>query len=81
MYVRGPGVEEGKHTSAVTTHTDVSSTIARIAGLQRDTDGSPMPLQASDFANGGYVEREHASIEYWGPVWRFGSPSPGATLC
>lgn len=64
MYVRGPGIEHGGIIDAVTTHTDISSTLLQIAGVTKQLDGIPMPLDAAN----GKVRREHASVEYWGAV-------------
>lgn len=51
----------------VTTHTDVSSTLLQIAGVDKDTDGAIMPLGGSTI----HADRhEHAAIEYWGAVSR-----------
>jgi arylsulfatase A-like enzyme len=65
FFVRGPGVDEGSVLDAVTTHTDVSSTLLKIAGVgQTDLDGVAMPLGASLDSE----RHEHATIEYWGAV-------------
>ncbi|KAM0547520.1 hypothetical protein ACHAPJ_010393 [Fusarium lateritium] len=44
FFVRGPGVPSGGSIDAVTTHTDVAATILKIAGVEKDSDGSSIPL-------------------------------------
>lgn len=52
-----------------TTHTDVPSTLLHIAGVNKDIDGTIIPL--GDSAK--FTDRhEHAAIGYWGAV--SGSP-------
>ncbi|KAH8673257.1 alkaline-phosphatase-like protein [Ilyonectria robusta] len=65
FFARGPGIPRGGVVNAVTTHTDVSSTLLEIAGIKKELDGIAMPLQVV----GDDIDRyEHASIEYWGPA-------------
>jgi N-acetylglucosamine-6-sulfatase len=65
FFIRGPGIAEGSTVDAVTTHTDVSSTILSIAGVTKQLDGQKMLLgQNKAPAN----RSEHAAIEYWGPA-------------
>ncbi|KAF5592017.1 arylsulfatase [Fusarium subglutinans] len=64
MFVRrGPGVKEGGQIDVVTTHTDIASTILKLAGVSKQTDGEVMPLTESEQTDGRI---EHAAIEYWG---------------
>lgn len=67
FYIRGPGIAPGNIIDIVTTHTDVSSTILRIAGVTKVLDGTAIPLSHQDVDN-TFVRAEHASIEYWGFV-------------
>ncbi|KAI4601673.1 hypothetical protein KJ359_011804 [Pestalotiopsis sp. 9143b] len=64
FFVRGPGVPRGEIIDAITTHTDVSSTLLKIAGISKTLDGVAMPLDhlADDISS----RHEHATIEYWG---------------
>ncbi|KAJ4245524.1 hypothetical protein NW762_014033 [Fusarium torreyae] len=63
FFVRGPGVPSGGSIDAVTTHTDVAATILKIADIEKDSDGTSIPLNKSDSQN---LRHEHAAIEYWG---------------
>ncbi|CAK7200863.1 hypothetical protein SEUCBS139899_003562 [Sporothrix eucalyptigena] len=64
MIVRGPGVPRGHVSEAVTSHTDIASTIMELAGRPlENTDGVPMPLSLEAEAN---ARMEHVTIEYWG---------------
>ncbi|CAG9983614.1 unnamed protein product [Clonostachys byssicola] len=78
FFVRGPGIDEGSVLDAVTTHTDVSSTLLRIAGVeQSDLDGVAMPLGTASLDS---KRHEHATIEYWGaavPEGHYGMRSDG----
>jgi hypothetical protein len=49
----------------VTSHTDVSSTILKIAGIEKQLDGDSIPLRAED--SNETPGHEHIAIEYWGP--------------
>ncbi|KAF7523244.1 hypothetical protein G7054_g11829 [Neopestalotiopsis clavispora] len=64
FFVRGPGVPRGEVVDAVTTHTDASSTLLKIAGVSKTLDGVAMPLHMTgdDLSS----RHEHATIEYWG---------------
>lgn len=54
---------------AVTTHTDVSSTLLQLAGVTKQLDGTAMPLGQSSVTSYDDPKRhEHAAIEYWGYV-------------
>ncbi|GKU06113.1 unnamed protein product [Fusarium langsethiae] len=63
MFLRGPGIKEGGEINVVTTHTDIVSTILKLAGVDKQTDGELMPLSEPEQTNGRI---EHAAIEYWG---------------
>jgi arylsulfatase A-like enzyme len=66
MYVRGPGMKAGGEIDVVTTHTDVASTLLRIAGIKRDgLDGQQMPFSQCEAQAG---RSEHTAIEFWGRV-------------
>jgi len=53
----------------VTTHTDVSSTLLKIAGVTKQLDGVAMPLGKAEVDSFGNSKRhEHAAVEYWGYV-------------
>ncbi|KAF6815127.1 arylsulfatase [Colletotrichum musicola] len=62
MFVRGPGLEAGGQVDAVTSHTDISPTILKLAGMEKQLDGEAMPWK--DGSLGG--KTEHAAIEFWG---------------
>ncbi|KAJ4989041.1 arylsulfatase, partial [Stagonosporopsis vannaccii] len=64
FFVRGPGVARGGSIDTVTTHTDVSSTLLKIAGVSKSLDGTSIPLNNDDNTSERY---EHAQVEYWGP--------------
>lgn len=49
----------------VTTHTDVAPTLLKLAGVDKQLDGEPIPLTKSDTAD---FKTEHVGIEYWGYV-------------
>ncbi|KAF7538967.1 hypothetical protein G7054_g2552 [Neopestalotiopsis clavispora] len=62
LLVRGPGVAIGKVTPAVTSHSDLSPTIMRLAGGYRDDfDGQPIPLTDEELMNAQPVE--HVTVE------------------
>lgn len=64
--VRGPGIAAGRISDAVTSHTDIASTILRLAGAPpSDTDGQPIPLTQEEEAG---FRAEHVTLEHWGPV-------------
>lgn len=66
LYIRGPGIAEGAEIDAVTSHTDLASTILKIAGVEKQLDGAPIPLNKNSVEE--YRKAEHAAIEYWGYV-------------
>jgi arylsulfatase len=69
LMIRGPDVPKGHQLDLVTTHTDLSPTFLKIAGinLREDLDGSPMPLTAGDMITSSDEHRqEHVNVEYWG---------------
>lgn len=63
LVVRGPGVERGAKSLAVTAHTDLAPTFLHLAGATpRSTfDGGVMPLRQGERA-----KSEHVNIEFWG---------------
>ncbi|KAF7550645.1 hypothetical protein G7Z17_g5585 [Cylindrodendrum hubeiense] len=63
LVVRGPGIAAGHISKAVTSHTDLASTIMELAGSSIDSDGTPIPLTAERENN---ARVEHVTIEYWG---------------
>jgi len=67
FFVRGPNIQRGGSVDSITTHTDVSSTILRIAGVSKLLDGSSIPL--GDEGN-EFERHEHAQVEFWGLVSR-----------
>ncbi|KAF5988741.1 putative arylsulfatase precursor [Fusarium bulbicola] len=60
MFIRGPGVKEGGQIDVVTTHTDIASTILKLACVSKQTDGEVMPLTESEQTDGRI---EHAAID------------------
>ncbi|KAH6693763.1 alkaline-phosphatase-like protein [Plectosphaerella plurivora] len=76
LIVRGPGIPAGHVSHAVTSHTDIASTILGLIGQQMsedETDGTPIPLSLVDEAE---ARHEHVTIEYWGlavPESKYGS--------
>jgi N-acetylglucosamine-6-sulfatase len=73
LIIRGPGIPAGRISTTVTAHTDIASTILKIAGaLRSDSDGTPIPLTEEDESN---VRHDHVTIEFWGlgiPEGKFG---------
>lgn len=65
FFLRGPGIGRGAQIDAVTSHTDVSSTILRIAGVEKQLDGVAIPLYTD--TSDEPPRHEHIAIEYWGP--------------
>jgi N-acetylglucosamine-6-sulfatase len=78
LIVRGPGIPAGHVTEAVTSHTDLSPTILKLAGESKDTfDGTPIPLEAEEVAKPS--KSEHVNVEFWGwgiPEGIYGSYAP-----
>lgn len=73
MIVRGPGIQAGRALQVVTSHTDLSPTIVKLAGGSRsDFDGLPIPLFDKDQTK---PRAEHVNVEFWGvgiPEGKFG---------
>lgn len=66
MAVRGPGIAAGRVSNIVTSHTDLSPTILKLAGHSRDDfDGRPIPLSAEE-TDSVPDKWEHVGIEFWG---------------
>jgi arylsulfatase A-like enzyme len=63
LVIRGPGIAAGHISKAVTSHTDIASTIMELAGSPIDSDGTPLPLTAEKEE---HAKVEHVTIEYWG---------------
>ncbi|KAK4499656.1 hypothetical protein PRZ48_010174 [Zasmidium cellare] len=65
LIVRGPGVPAGHIANVVSSHTDLTPTILRLAGKARpDLDGSPIPLTKKALAKPD--SGEHVNVEFWG---------------
>ena len=67
--IRGPGISKGKTVDFVTSHTDITPPIFKLAGIPQrsDFDGTPVPLTPSETAkakNGPL--NDHLGVEYWG---------------
>ncbi|KAJ5814704.1 hypothetical protein N7474_006481, partial [Penicillium riverlandense] len=67
LAIRGPGVAAGRQANAVTSHTDLSPTILKLAGglSREDFDGQPIPIFAGETAQ-ETQKWEHVNIEFWG---------------
>lgn len=66
LAVRGPGVAAGRVAQSVTSHTDLSPTIMKLAGHTRDDfDGLPIPLSAEE-TEYETLDQEHVNVEFWG---------------
>lgn len=83
LAVRGPGVPAGHVAGVVSSHTDLTPTIMKLAGKERkDLDGLAIPLSKQELAAPEAVE--HVNVEFWGmaiPEGRYGKigddPNPG----
>jgi N-acetylglucosamine-6-sulfatase len=81
LIIRGPGVPSGSTAGVVSSHTDLTPTILKLAsgGLERpDLDGSPIPLDAQSLAD-PTTSGEHVNVEFWGAAvieGIYGSPFP-----
>ncbi|EGP88164.1 uncharacterized protein MYCGRDRAFT_40096 [Zymoseptoria tritici IPO323] len=65
LAVRGPGVPAGNTAGVVSSHTDLTPTILKLAGANRaDLDGSPIPLLEHELAQP--ESGEHVNVEFWG---------------
>jgi len=79
LMIRGPGVPRGSTAGVVSSHTDLTPTILKLAtgGVERpDLDGSPVPLSAESLANPA-SSNEHVNVEFWGTSFlegKYGSP-------
>ncbi|KAF2014187.1 Arylsulphatase [Aaosphaeria arxii CBS 175.79] len=91
LIIRGPGIARNRISDAVTSHTDLSPTILKLAGQTReDFDGTPIPVYEQEVlaANNNRNSRhEHVNIEFWGmaiPEGQYahydGGPSDGNGL-
>lgn len=81
LIIRGPGVPRGDTAGVVSSHTDLTPTILKLAsgGIDErpDLDGSPLPLTAQTLANPTTTSGEHVNVEFWGTGFlegKFGSP-------
>jgi arylsulfatase A-like enzyme len=64
LVVRGPNVPIGHVSTAITSHTDLASTIMQIAGSTlHNTDGLPIPLTRE---HESHAKTEHVTAEFWG---------------
>ena len=79
LIIRGPGVPVGSTAGVVSSHTDLTPTILKLAngGIERpDLDGSPLPIDAKSLADPS-TSGEHVNVEYWGTAFLegiYGSP-------
>ncbi|OQU94859.1 hypothetical protein CLAIMM_01150 [Cladophialophora immunda] len=65
LIIRGPGVQRGHVSKAVSSHSDVAPTIMSLVGKSRDNfDG--LPIDIADEATCDAERTEHINIEYWG---------------
>lgn len=65
LIIRGPGIPAGHVAGVVSSHTDLTPTILKIAGSDRpDLDGMPIPLHKDDLAKP--ASGEHVNVEFWG---------------
>jgi N-acetylglucosamine-6-sulfatase len=80
LIIRGPGVPCGSTAGVVSSHTDLTPTILKLAsgGIERpDLDGSPISLDAQALANPTTTSGEHVNVEFWGAAVTegiYGSP-------
>lgn len=85
LIIRGPGVPSGSTAGVVSSHTDLTPTILKLAsgGIERpDLDGSPLPLITQTLANPIKTSGEHVNVEFWGTGFlegKFGSPFEDAS--
>ncbi|KAK4952434.1 hypothetical protein LTR10_009240 [Elasticomyces elasticus] len=65
LIIRGPGIPAGHTAGVVSSHTDLTPTMLKLAGSERpDLDGTPVPLNAESLANP--ASGEHVNVEFWG---------------
>lgn len=88
LMIRGPGIPSGRTAGVVSSHTDLTPTILKLAsgGIERpNLDGSPIPLSAESLASPAEASTsrgEHVNVEYWGTGFlegKYGSPFPDET--
>jgi N-acetylglucosamine-6-sulfatase len=76
LMIRGPGVPIGETANVVSSHTDLTPTILKLAGGDRPyLDGYPIPLDAE--ALSAPQSGEHVNVEFWGEATlegKYGSP-------
>jgi N-acetylglucosamine-6-sulfatase len=76
LMIRGPGVPIGETANVVSSHTDLTPTILKLAGGERpNLDGHPIPLDAE--ALSAPKSGEHVNVEFWGEATlegKYGSP-------
>ena len=68
LVIRGPGVPKGATVDYVTSHTDITPTIIKLAGAQGpgDFDGAAIPLEGGPSNSSSTQNWEHVQIEFWG---------------
>lgn len=65
LAIRGPGIPAGHVTGVVSSHTDLTPTILKLAGSHRpDLDGNPIPLTREELHDA--ESGEHVNVEFWG---------------
>ncbi|KAM0723466.1 hypothetical protein Q7P37_000452 [Cladosporium fusiforme] len=76
LIIRGPGIQAGGKAGIVSSHTDLTPTILKLAGKDRpDLDGSPIPLSKDSLSS--TETGEHVNVEFWGSATiegKYGSP-------
>lgn len=81
LIIRGPGVPVGSTAGVVSSHTDLTPTILKLAGSDRsDFDGTPIPLDVESLA--APSSGEHVNVEFWGQAYlegKYGSPFADAS--
>ena len=86
LAVRGPGIPAGRVAGIVSSHTDLSPTMLKIAGSSGsekvELDGFPIPLTEEELDSP--QSGEHVNVEFWGhalPEGKYGKigndPLPG----
>ncbi|KAK4540744.1 hypothetical protein LTR36_008959 [Oleoguttula mirabilis] len=80
LIVRGPGIPAGHTAGVVSSHTDLTPTLLKLAGSDRpDLDGTPIPLSAEQLASP--ASGEHVNVEFWGraiPEGKYGNDAMSA---
>ena len=68
LAVRGPGVPAGHTAAVISSHTDLTPTMLKLAGSSGselvELDGFPIPLTAEELASP--ESGEHVNVEFWG---------------